>query len=247
MLQGSQPQPPMSRPQQPASTPHSATTSRDVIPLRMIPSVMDDSARGGPPRARVSSLSARRAHGHPWGRRSPARAREAAKCSHALRPTSAKFRARDLIKALRWALEGILPRPAGTMGNLRARPGVPSGHGRPCGPRTFPMEHLVEQFARRLVRHDGWTWLGGLDEGKDLECVLRSFDADVRFAEAATREALPAPDAGVIVPAGSGSRLVGHHFFARPVATRGAPPRISVRGLPDDARAASDTRAAQAS
>lgn len=105
----------------------------------------------------------------------------------------------------------------------------------------------MEQFARRLVRHDGWTWLGGLDEGKDLECVLRAFDADVRFAEAATRDALPPQDAGVIVAAGSGARLVGRHFFARPVATRGVSPRVSVRGLPDEARAASDTRTAQAS
>ncbi|MGE0192312.1 MAG: hypothetical protein AB7T63_09760 [Planctomycetota bacterium] len=105
----------------------------------------------------------------------------------------------------------------------------------------------MEQLALRLVRHDGWTWLGGQDAGKDLECVLRAFDADVRFAEGATRDALPSETAGVVVAAGTGHRLVGHHFFARPVAAGGTAPRISVRGLPDEALPRAGTRAAQAS
>ncbi len=102
----------------------------------------------------------------------------------------------------------------------------------------------MEQYASRLSRRDGWTWIGGRSDGKkDYECIVRAFDAAIRFTDGEGPDALPADDAGVVVPAGEGRRLVGRHFFARPLDPRGPEPRISLRGLPDDALPRPATRA----
>jgi hypothetical protein len=102
----------------------------------------------------------------------------------------------------------------------------------------------VEQRAFRLRRGDGWTYLGGNDGPKALECVVRSFESPVRVTVGEGPDDLPAATAGELVPPGQGRRFEGHHFFARPEARAHALPGaadaagrpdalISVRGLPE--------------
>jgi hypothetical protein len=88
----------------------------------------------------------------------------------------------------------------------------------------------MEQLALRLAADAGWRWLGGDEEArKPLSVVLRAFDVPVLFACGEERSR-PREEDAVRVPVGEGRRLVGRHFFARPVAAD-ATGRVTVRGL----------------
>jgi hypothetical protein len=84
--------------------------------------------------------------------------------------------------------------------------------------------------ARSLTLEPGadWRHLGGAPEAKPAECVLRSFDGPVLFA---TGTGAARPDGTpVTVEAGTGARLEGLHFFAKP-APQAPRCRILVRGV----------------
>ncbi len=89
----------------------------------------------------------------------------------------------------------------------------------------------MEQYVLRLDQAGQWTHLGSTPEEKkdDSEVVVRSFDIPI---EAATGSGPGAPDAeAVVVPAGSGHRLIGRHFFVRLPAGATGTCRVSHRGL----------------
>ena len=86
----------------------------------------------------------------------------------------------------------------------------------------------MEGIALTLKPGEGWKHLGSTPETEPVEVVLRSFDAPVRFATGKTPR-MPDGDPVVVQP-GSGARLSGLHFFAKPVRA-GEPCRILVHGL----------------
>jgi hypothetical protein len=87
---------------------------------------------------------------------------------------------------------------------------------------------MAEGVALTLPPGSGWRHLGSTPETEPVEVVLRSFDAPVLFA---TGRSPSRPDGdGVEVGPGSGARLSGLHFFAKP-AGEGPACRIVVRGV----------------
>ena len=88
----------------------------------------------------------------------------------------------------------------------------------------------MDAHALRLMKTDGWTYLGGRPEAKKPpEVVVRAFEGDVLFATGGDETA---PDTDpVVVPEGEGRRLVGTHFFVRPAPPAERPVLLTHRGL----------------
>jgi hypothetical protein len=81
--------------------------------------------------------------------------------------------------------------------------------------------------ALTLDPSEAWRLVGRAPEGAPVEFVLRSFDRSVLFG---TGAGAAGPDGEpVVVLPGTGARLTGLHFFARPAQGEG-PARILVRG-----------------
>ena len=87
---------------------------------------------------------------------------------------------------------------------------------------------MTEGFTLTLKADSGWLHVGSTPETAPIDVVLRSFDRPVLFATG--RGAAAPSDAPIEVAAGSGARLTGLHFFAKP-ARLGDACRILVRGF----------------
>jgi hypothetical protein len=87
---------------------------------------------------------------------------------------------------------------------------------------------MTEAVAVTLPPLDSWHHLGSTPENEPVEVIVRSFDRPVLFAVGASPNR-PDGRPATVAP-GSGVRLTGLHFFAKP-ARPGEPCRILVRGL----------------